>query len=83
MSQVKWQNIAGKKKCLRVFVFKRSSFLLFFFPFKKYNNFIYFWLGWVFIAACRLYSSCCEQGHSVVVLQLLIAVASVVADHRL
>ena len=28
----------------------------------KINLFIYFWLRWVFVAACRLFSSCSEQG---------------------
>ena len=46
--------------------------------------FTYFWLHWVFIAACRLFSSCSEQGLLfVVVFGLLIAVASLVAEHGL
>ena len=42
-----------------------------------YYLFIYFWLRWVFIAACGLFSSCVERGLLfVVVRELLIAVAS-------
>ena len=44
----------------------------------------FFWLRWVFVAARRLFSSCGEQGLLlVVVCGLLIAVASLVAEHRL
>ena len=39
------------------------------------NLFIYFWLHWVFVAACRLFSSCGDPG------LLFIAVASLVAEH--
>ena len=46
--------------------------------------FIYFWLLWVFVAACGLVSSCSERGLLfVAVRRLLIAVASLVAEHRL
>ena len=46
--------------------------------------FTYFWLHWVFVAACRLFSSCSERGlFCVVVLRLLIAVASFVVEHGL
>ena len=42
-----------------------------------------FWLCWVFAAVCRL-SSCGEQGLLFVVMRgLLIAVASLVVEHRL
>ena len=45
---------------------------------------IYFWLCWVFVAARGLFSSCREQGLLfVVVRRLLIAVASLVAEHGL
>ena len=45
--------------------------------------FIYFELRWVFVAVCRLFSSCSERGPLfVVVCGLLIAVASLVAEHR-
>ena len=44
MSQVKWQNIAEKKKKSPCFVFKRSSFLLFFFLLK--NIIVLFIFGW-------------------------------------
>ena len=44
--------------------------------------FIYFWLRWVFIAACGAFSSCGEWGQLfVAVCRLLIAVASLVAEH--
>ena len=46
--------------------------------------FIYLWLHWVFIAACRLFSSCGEWGLLFVAVRgLLIAVASLVVDHGL
>ena len=40
----------------------------------------YFWLCWVFIAACT-FSSCGEGGCSLVISRLLLAVASLVAEH--
>ena len=46
--------------------------------------FIYFWLCWVFIAACGLSSSWGEQGLLfVAVRRFLIAVASLVSEHGL
>ena len=46
--------------------------------------FIYFWLYWVFVAVCRLFSSCGEQGLLfLVVCGLLLVVASLVAEHGL
>ena len=56
------------------------------------KNFIYFWLCWIFLAACGLslvavsgvYSSCGERGLLFVAVHgLLIAVASLVAEHGL
>ena len=45
---------------------------------------IYFWLHWIFVAACELFSSCGEQGLLfVVVRRLLIMVVFLVAEHRL
>ena len=45
---------------------------------------IYFWLHWIFVAACKLFSSCGEQGLLfVVVRRLLIMVVFLVAEHRL
>ena len=42
-----------------------------------------FWLRCVFVAACRLFSSCGEQGLLfVAVCGLLIVVASLVVEHR-
>ena len=44
-------------------------------------NLFYFWLHWVFVAACRLFSGCCEQGLLfVVVHRLLIVMASLVGS---
>ena len=58
----------------------RESFLVFSFL----NKFIYFWLPWVFVAACGLSFSCGERGLLFVAVRgLLIAVASLVAEHRL
>ena len=46
--------------------------------------FIYFWLRWIFVAACGLFSSCGERGPLFVAVHgLLIAVASLVAEHGL
>ena len=43
-----------------------------------------FWLHWVFVVVHRLFSGCSEQGLLfVVVCGLLIAVASLVAEHGL
>ena len=51
---------------------------------KLINLFIYFWLCWVFIAVLGLFSSCGERGLLFVVVRgLLIAVASLVAEHGL
>ena len=60
-------------------VFISSSTSFFFFNF----CFIYFWLHWVFIAACG-FPYCSEWGILLLgMLKLLIAVASLVAEHRL
>ena len=69
-------------------VLEHSRAFLFSFLFlKKILNFIYlfyFWLRWVFVAACGLFSSCGERGLLFVVVRgLLIAVASLVAEHGL
>ena len=46
--------------------------------------FIYFWLLWVFVAACGLFSSCGERGLLFIAVHgLLVAVASLVAEHGL
>ena len=45
--------------------------------------FIYFWLLWVFTAACELSLVVAIRGYSQEAMQgLLIAVASLVAEHR-
>ena len=49
-----------------------------------FNVFIYFWLCWVFIAACGLSPVAVSGGYSlVVVLGILIAVAALVVEQRL
>ena len=49
-----------------------------------YYYYYYFWLRWVFVTACRLFSSCGELGLLFVeVCGLLIAVASLVAESGL
>ena len=46
--------------------------------------FIYFWLHWVFTAACRLSLAVASRGYSLVLVHgLLIAVAPLVAEHSL
>ena len=48
------------------------------------NGLIYFWLRWVFVAACRLSLVEASRDCSLVVVhRLLIAVASLLAEHRL
>ena len=63
---------------------QRNNFKYNQFPSFLKNNFPYlFWLYWVLVAA-GLFCSCGEQGSSpAVVCWLLIAVASLVAEHRL
>ena len=58
--------------------------ILFFFFFYKFILFIYFWLRWVFVAMRRLSLVAASGGlHFVAVRGLLIAVASLVAEHQL
>ena len=65
-------NLLGKY--IKFLFFKINLFILF----------IYFWLRCVFVAACGLFSSCVEWGLLFVVVRgLLIAVASLVAEHGL
>ena len=45
--------------------------------------FVYFWLRWVFVAVHRLSLVVASRGYSVALHGLLIAVASLVAEHRL
>ena len=45
--------------------------------------FIYFWLRWVFVAVRGLSLVAASWGYSVVVSRLLVAVASLVAEHGL
>ena len=51
--------------------------------FKLINVCMYFWLPWVFIAARRLSLVLASRGCSLVSHRLLIAVASLVAEHGL
>ena len=60
------------------------STIIFFFFNKFIYLFIYFWLSWVFVAAHGLFSSCGERGLLLLAVRgLLIAVASLVAEHGL
>ena len=66
------------------------SVLFYLFPFLFINLFIYFWLHWVFIAVRGLSLVAASGGFysllrcaGVAVCGLLIAVASLVAEHRL
>ena len=56
-------------------------FIIFFFF--LINLFIYFWLRWVFVAVHGLSLVAASGGYSSVVCRLLIAVASLVAEHGL
>ena len=44
--------------------------------------FVYFWLHWVFIASCRLSLVTASRGYPLVVRGLIIAMASLVVEHR-
>ena len=58
--------------------------IMFLFIYFYFMYFLNFWLHWVFDAVCGLFSSCSEQGLLLVVVRgLLIAVASLVAEHGL
>ena len=56
---------------------------MFCFSFLKSHLFFLFWLLWVRVAACGLSLVVVSGGYSVVVRGLLIAVASLVAEHGL
>ena len=61
-----------------------SGIILNLFFFFLINLFIYFWLGWVFIAVRRLSLVAASGGLLfVAVRRLLIAVASLIAEHEL
>ena len=63
--------------------FPSKCVLCFFFSL-RFNNFISLWVHWVFIAVYGAFSSCGEWGLlSSCVCRLLIAVASLLAEHRL
>ena len=57
--------------------------VVFFFFNKFIYLFIYLWLRWIFVAAHRLSLVAAKGGYSVAVRALLIAVASLVAEHGL
>ena len=62
------------------FVSKSESFCRFF----KIILFVYFWLCWVFIALCGLFSGCGEWKLLFVAVHgLLIAVSSLIVEHGL
>ena len=80
------------RSCIRCFTCITSSNLhngsvkkhddLFYLLIYLFIFFIYFWLRGVFVAARRLFSSCGERGLLFIVVRgLLIAVASLVAEH--
>ena len=53
-------------------------------PFKNFVCLFYFWLCWVFITACSVFPIVASGDYSlIVVCRLLIAVASLVAQHKL
>ena len=58
---------------------KIYPFILFYY----YYYFFFFWLCWVFVAVHGLSLVAARGGYSVAVRGLLIAVASLVAEHRL
>ena len=69
---------------LNIFSDAYRPYKLFFSFFKNLFICFYFWLHWVFVAVRRLISSCIERGLLLLaVRRLLIAVASLVAEHRL
>ena len=69
--------------CKNLPVMPSGPRLLFIGRFLK-DNFICFWLCWVFIAVCTLSLAAASGGLSLVVLHgLLSVVASLVAEHRL
>ena len=70
--------------CLFFLTDLKEYFIYIYIYFFFFNKFTYFWLRWVFVAAQRAFSSCGEQGLLfVAVCGLLIAVASLVEEHRL
>ena len=73
-----------QKRTMRIFVcflFLTAALLLFFFV---CLFLIYFWLRWVFVAVCRLSLVASSGGLLFVVVHgLLMAVASLVAEHGL
>ena len=66
--------------CVYIYIYIYVYIYIYFFFF----NAFYFWLRWVFAAARGLFSSCCEQGLLFFKVRgLLLAVASLVAEHEL
>ena len=74
----------GRGHCSTHITEEETDSFFFFFSDSFLKNFIYFWLRWVFVAAHGLFSCCGERGLLFVAVRgLLIAVASLVAEHRL
>ena len=75
------------QNCTLFFFFFFIFLIYFFFFFENYkvfkNIFIYFGLGWVFIAACGLSLVVVRGGYSTAESGLLIVVASIIAEHGL
>ena len=68
---------------MSIYFFKGVLNFLFHFIIFKIYLFIYFWLHWVLVVACGLFSTCGERGLLFVVVHgLLVAVASLV-EHGL
>ena len=67
-------NLICRFHCFLVLLLDLSLFFIYFYLF------VYFWLGWVFIAECRLSLVAVSRGYSVVVYRLLAVMASLFTD---
>ena len=84
MTQPPWVYLAILSIITPAFTLWSSNLTSFFFFFNLFIYlFIYFWLCWVFVAARGLSLVAASGDYSVAVHGLLIAVASLVAEHRL
>ena len=50
---------------------------------QQQDLFIYFWLHWVFVAACRLSPAAASGGSSLAAVRGLLMLVACVAEHRL
>ena len=81
--------LTAASEFLHLLLFSALSFPAFNLNYILYNFFnilknIYFWLRWVIVAAHGAFSSCGERGLLfIAVCRLVIAVASLVAEHGL